>query len=219
MKIWINRYDTDISASKIRALGLTPVVAPIIELCRYTIPQYDDIKTVVTTSSNAIPNEGFYNCDFITVGSKSADILRSTGRKVVKVFDTVNDLVLSLKNLDHSNTLYLRGEHISVDLKKEIGCSEFIAYSMKQKILSQTELSNVKDADCVLIYSKRSGEVLIKVILRYGIDPKNMDAVCISENVALGVKGVGFRNIIISSEATEDKIIEQLQKNYKGSPK
>ena len=70
-----------------------------------------------------------------------------------------------------------------------------------------------------MIYSKRSGEVLIRVILRYGIDPKNMDAVCISENVALGVKGVGFRNIIIASEATEDKIIEQLQKNYKGSPK
>lgn len=216
MKVWINRYDANSSASKITELGFTPVIAPIVQLCRYRIPTYYDIKTVVITSSNAIPNDGLYNCDFITVGSKSADILRSTGRNVIKVFDTVNDLILSLKNHDHSKTLYLRGQHVSMDLKKEIGCIEYVAYSMKERPLTQTEILQVKGSECVLVYSKRSGSLLSKVILRYGIDTNKIDAVCISENAALGIKNTRFRNIIISDEANEDKIMEKLQNQYSG---
>lgn len=217
MKVWINRYDASSSASKTTALGFTPVVAPIVQLCRYRIPTYDDIKTVVITSSNAIPNDALYNCDFITVGRKSADMLRSTGRNVIMVFDTVNDLVLSLKNRDHSKTLYLRGQHVSVDLKNEIGCIEYIAYSMKERPLTQAEILQVKESECVLVYSKRSALLLSKVILRYGIDHSKLDALCISENAALGIKDTKFRNVIISHEANEDKIMEKLQSHYGGN--
>jgi|GEM_PF-6826442 len=210
MKVWISRYDYTQTAAKIKALGCDYVLAPLLQLKHYPCDITSEYDAIIITSSNAISAVS-HNAEVIAVGEKSAKALRFRGISVSLVFPRVDDLIIALKALPKRNMLYLRGKHITVNLKEELGCAEHVAYSMQARNLKPDEAKSINDVNCVMVYSSRSGRLLGEAMLKHNLDPSFISAICISDKAAESVRSMPFKGVLVARQPNERSMMEQLK--------
>lgn len=211
MKVWVTRHCGHSTAKKIEALGAEPIVAPLSLVHHYphTInPSYD---AIIITSANAISRSIPKHIPLLIVGTHSAKLARSAGLEISHIFPTVGTLIDSIKSDSTTKMLYLRGEAISADLKSILGCDEKIIYGIKNRPLSSQEVTAVKTANCVLIYSQGSGQLIKQALSQYCLYPNSMHAICISPQVAISIQAIGFKKTLTATYPNEESMMQQLQ--------
>lgn len=198
MKILLLRED-DAAAKTIKALRDFEVVhTPLFKMIRIDAKcQFSHYNHVILTSKNAL----------FAVNRISFDNIYSVGKAASPYHGTcllTSDQLIPLVKKLTGSILYLRGRHISKNLKQyNHNIEELVCYEM----LPIAATIDATSFDLALLYSKRQAEAF-KVALRG--DCKHKIAICISEQVANLVKDK--MQVLIAKHPHEESMLEVLWK-------
>lgn len=127
------------------------------------------------------------------VGKEVSLYAQSLGFAVNSAEYCVSDLVTLLTRTQHNSPLYLRGETITLDIKRvlekqNISIQERIVYkTIAAQSLSDNLISKIKNAEikAVTLFSKTTAEIFFKLIKQCGIENflKEVTILVISEEV------------------------------------
>lgn len=213
--VWIARPKESNSTTiqKVKALGVNYLNIPLLVLQKRQLDiNYDAFGIIIITSMHAAaclighPT----TAKIAVVGRKSAAILDKNGIIAWRIYENIAALIVDINTWPEDSVLYLRGQHIAHNLRPFIRgeYSEHIAYSMVSAIISSIEVSAIKKANCVLVYSKRSGLMIAKTLKHYNIDASHMNFICISKQAAHHLQGL---NLSIAAHPNEEAMMQILQ--------
>ncbi|MEM8833746.1 MAG: uroporphyrinogen-III synthase [Pseudomonadota bacterium] len=205
MRILVTRPEPDNTELKrfIEQHGHHAYAAPMLAFKELDVvwPDLNDYDTVVTTSKNAVrlfsKNQENREIPLYTVGEQSAELARENGfATVVSGPGSVKGLIDVIQQEDFEKPLlYIRGEHITVDLKTFLyrhHVDELVIYEMLENIeLPEDALRALEnqDIDVVLFYSLRTAKSFFTAIenlsesdaVKEGL--KRTIALCLGESV------------------------------------
>ena len=195
-------------------------ISPLIEI---QYPTYDflqqEFSGYVFTSENAIlsllskgMNLGRVNV--YCVGNQTRKLAINAGYNVVQTFNRVEDMVVGLEKSKFTDKLfYLRGEHVSQDLKtilgnKGIEVEELIVYNQRRCSLTNEALTLMSEKPCfVPLYSTRTARLFSNEVKEI---PANGHLIfCMSENIKQGfaldwdirVASDGFNPMVLAQQS------------------
>jgi uroporphyrinogen-III synthase len=195
-------------------LNVKPIITPDIN--------FKDFTSIIFTSSNAInhlaniENIGHLKC--FCVGEQTAAVAKKKGFLNIHVasgnYFELKDLIFKTFDKSKEKFIYVRGEFISNDLEGEFKKE---GYSLKSTINYTAEpnlnidhqlIEDLKNklVDVIFVYSKRTADQLLKIILNHKIanDLDNCSLNCISINVANTLKRLNWKKIKIFSPGEEE---------------
>jgi Uroporphyrinogen-III synthase len=165
-----------------------------------------------------LDQEGSSSIRCYCVGPATAEQARKKGFTDIVTaggnYQQLKETILNLSNKTEGKFLYLRGEYISNDLEKDLTdegyrVDSFVNYTtFPNPDFDQQTLQIFKDQniDLIFIYSKRSAEHLLKLILNNHLESKcNLIQLrCISENIFYPLQKVKWKNIKMFSPGNEE---------------
>jgi uroporphyrinogen-III synthase len=195
-------------------LNIKPIIIPDIN--------FKDFTAVIFTSSNAVQNlKNIRNINHLKcfcVGEETAEFAKKIGFLNIQVaggnYIELRDLIFKSCDKVKEKFIYVRGEFISNDLEGEFKKE---GYSLKSTINYTAEpnlnidhqlIEDLKNklVDVIFVYSKRTADQLLKIILNHKIanDLDNCSLNCISINVANTLKRLNWKKIKIFSPGEEE---------------
>ena len=183
---------------------------------------FKDFTGVIFTSSNAVQNlKNIRNINHLKcfcVGEETAEFAKKIGFLNIQVaggnYIELRDLIFKSCDKVKEKFIYVRGEFISNDLEGEFKKE---GYSLKSTINYTAEpnlnidhqlIEDLKNklVDVIFVYSKRTADQLLKIILNHKIanDLDNCSLNCISINVANTLKRLNWKKIKIFSPGEEE---------------
>ena len=138
-------------------------------------------------------NEG---STFYVVGDDTAELLTTEGYQVALTKPNVAALIAELKKLEQRSYSYLRGEHITMDIKAELAknditIDEHIAYRYIENDDALAELCDVISAAnspiILPLFSARTASIISEALFAK-TPAANIYAICMSEAIAEAVK-------------------------------
>lgn len=203
----------------------TCLVASVLEIQNHmTSINTEGYDAILLTSQNAFPTiekQPFF--DFLLplfcVGKKTAQMARETGfEKISHIAEDADELNAAIKKSSFKNILYLRGQNIAFDFKKElsdhgINVTEEICYeAIPVKILPEAIIDSLKtsEVDIITFFSARSAACFASLLNTNNIRPQGTKALCISDSVIESLHGYFEGKVYVSRTPDEDGMIEML---------
>jgi len=183
---------------------------------------FKDFTGVIFTSSNAVQNlKNIRNINHLKcfcVGEETAEVAKKIGFLNIQVaggnYIELRDLIFKSCDKAKEKFIYVRGEFISNDLegdfKKEgYNLKSAINYTAEPNLnIDRQLIEDLKNklVDVIFVYSKRTADQLLKIILNHKIanDLDNCSLNCISINVANTLKRLNWKKIKIFSPGEEE---------------
>jgi uroporphyrinogen-III synthase len=228
MNIIITRPEEDgeTLAAKLRKLSHTPILLPLISIvarANAVIPP-KPYQAICLTSANGVRSlviiQGLEKIPVIAVGTHSLAAAHEAGfaNAIAKGGD-VDGLCVYIKSAFKSKSgplLYISGSETSGDLEGKLKAAGFevdrvVTYDAMPAKLDGHE-NEIKQADCVMLYSPRSAKIWAGEIERLGLAPVH-NHLCLSANVAAALPQSWTKTI--ASNPTEEDIIALLDNNSK----
>ena len=195
-------------------LNIKPIIIPDIN--------FKDFTAVIFTSSNAVQNlKNIRNINHLKcfcVGEETAEFVKKIGFLNIQVaggnYIELRDLIFKSCDKAKEKFIYVRGEFISNDLegdfKKEgYNLKSATNYTAEPNLnIDRQLIEDLKNklVDVIFVYSKRTADQLLKIILNHKIanDLDNCSLNCISINVANTLKRLNWKKIKIFSPGEEE---------------
>ena len=194
--------------------NIKPILIPNID--------FKNFSSIIFTSSNAIHNlkkiENINHLKCFCVGEQTAATAKKIGFSNIKIaggnYSDLRDLVFKTCDKNIEKFIYIRGEFVANDLEKDFKQQ---GYHLESIISYTTEINtNIdlkliddlknKKVDVIFVYSKRTADQLLKIILNHKLvdDLGNCSLNCISINVANTLKRLKWKKIKIFSPGEEE---------------
>jgi uroporphyrinogen-III synthase len=195
-------------------LNIKPIIIPDIN--------FKDFTAVIFTSSNAVQNlkniKNISHLKCFCVGEETAEFVKKIGFLNIQVaggnYIELRDLIFKSCDKAKEKFIYVRGEFISNDLegdfKKEgYNLKSATNYTAEPNLnIDRQLIEDLKNklVDVIFVYSKRTADQLLKIILNHKIanDLDNCSLNCISINVANTLKRLNWKKIKIFSPGEEE---------------
>jgi uroporphyrinogen-III synthase len=223
MRLLLTRPEPDAarSADALTARGHVVLVAPLMRMVPLEADLSGAFDAVVMTSANAVRavGPGFAKAlPAFTVGQRTAQAAREAGFANVHSADgALADLVTLIAQRGPARLLYLAGEDRAGDLAGAlaphgIAVETRVVYRASAVAALPPEALRALQAgslDGVLHYSRRSAETLVRLAREAGC----LNAVvrlahyCLSEEVAVPLRGAGVSRISVASRPDEATLI------------
>lgn len=211
------------TAEKLRALGYTPVLAPMLRIDPVTpahLPDFSAVQAVLVTSVNGAealarltPER---DCLVLTVGDRTAEACRLGGFTSIQSASgdgkALLDLARSALSPDAGPVVHLRGREAAVtftELADEgFSITEIIGYEANvTATLPPEALTPAPDA--ALVYSARTAGALATALAETSLDPAEITFVGISE-AALAPLSLPDANCIAAKTPDEAALLRAL---------
>lgn len=229
MKMLVTRPEPDAqsSLSRLEALGITAVAAPVMtrQALDVSLPPADGFVAMVVTSANAVRTlverdviKDYRHLPVFAVGDRTARDAEEAGfARVSSAAGSVADLVNAMTIARMRGPLfYPTGKHQSADLAKALAplgimvatakIYEMVAVdALPQAILADLASGQIS---AVLAYSRRTAEIF--ATLAEGLEPAQRRAIsmlCISESVAEPLLAAHFNRISLADRPDEDAMM------------
>jgi uroporphyrinogen-III synthase len=223
--------DADEFANDITALGLTPLIEPMLGLVPvpYKVPDLKSYPAIVFTSANAVR---VFGCPadsrdalVFAVGSHTADEARKVGyTRIISAEGDGADLAAIIrKKLDDTDRriLHIRGEHTAMPLetlliKDKITVEALVVYTAKTEDEFSPACHTALEQGAigtVTFFSKRTAENFIKLIEKEGLLGKlsSIKVLCISPAVLECVRSVSWREAYSADMPDRASMIDLLK--------
>jgi uroporphyrinogen-III synthase len=198
-------------------LNIKPIIIPDIN--------FKDFTSAIFTSSNAVQNlknikniKNINHLKCFCVGEETAEIAKKIGfLNIVSAggnYIKLRDLIFKSCDKAKENFIYVRGEFISNDLegdfkKQGYNLKSATNYTAEPNLnIDHQLIEDLKNklVDVIFVYSKRTADQLLKIILNHKITNEldNCSLNCISINVANTLKRLKWKRIKIFSPGEEE---------------
>jgi len=229
-KVLVTRPQPDAAdtAARLDALGLTPVIAPLLEMQLRTVelPDAGKFAALVLTSANALralEQQGtldhYLHLPVFTVGDRTATHARNAGFEIVTSADgSFEDLVTLLAGRHFDGPLfYPTGIHVAHDLAEAlkpagIDVHPLPVYDMKPvTALPDAIATDIESGalSAVLHYSRRTAEIFCQLASEH-LAPTARDSLtmlCLSENVAAPLMENRYPRISLADYPSEEAMM------------
>lgn len=204
-------------------LGHDVLISPLLKIIHHdiAIPSCD---ALCLSSQNALPSvkDTHKKTPIYCVGTHTSNALKSLGFSEVISTPTAQEL---LKILRHETSfrrmLYLAGEISTLDFSKHLPCChKIVCYdAIAQDAFSPEALAALQNNQMTYIplYSMRSFEILIKLLMKNEIDLGRIIILALSQDIANQAQEFDFKEILIAKGPTHDSLLNLLI-GYKNAP-
>jgi uroporphyrinogen-III synthase len=183
----------DATAGRARALGLTPVVAPLfaIRTVAWEPPVADEFDALLFTSASAVRAVSrdlarYAHLPVVTVGEATAEAARNAGLNVVEAGETDGRAVVAATGF--RNLLHLAGRrHAPLDDPRVTSIPVYAAEALPPPELPPEGIA--------LLHSGRAARRFASIVEA----PQNYDVVTISSQVAEDA-GLGWRSVVAAKQ-------------------
>ncbi len=224
------------SAEKLKAMGHTAVLSPVIEIEATEAPWPQGvIDAVIATSARAFEclnlapewplPEARRLFPLFLVGTKTAEAARACGfegRPLITLDAKALSRVIIDRFAASTRVLYLAGSDRKSDLERE--CADTgLALEVVETYAAQAaaNLSNeavrlvvAGEVGAVLHFSRRSAEIFLRLAAKAGLDPAPLVHIAISEDVAASL--AALPKVVVAAEPNEDAILALCQPSPAG---
>lgn len=220
--------DASDTAARLQALGIEPVVAPLLvyELLPAELPPAERLAAITFTSSNALRAleatgaiERYQHLPAYTVGDRTADLAEDLGfAMVTSASGAFADLVDLLAHASIGGPiLYPHGREVSADLVRSLApfgrsVTAVPVYAMNPlPQLHVTVADALKDGTvgAALFYSRRTAETFVK--LTDGVIGREqrsaLGVLCMSETVAEPLVDAHFVRVGLAEQSDEEAMM------------
>jgi len=228
--IWITRAQpgAERTASRVRALGLGALLAPLLEVRQIGPGEIDlaGVAALAFTSANgvaAFAARGLgRDLPVFTVGAGTAAAARAAGfDEVAEGRGDVADLALMIAGLPvarageilHCGAAEPAGDLVG-DLKRHGLRARAVA--LYETVETAAPLPPLKDLAAVLLHSPKAARVLAGRLGSAGAP--GLRAICLSEAVAGPIAGLPFASIAVADEPTEAALLLALDASLRRGP-
>lgn len=222
--------DADDFARDVRALGLTPLVEPMLGIVPvdFEMPDLKNYPALIFTSANGVrvfgcPPEAA-DMPVFAVGAHTADEVRKHGyQKIFTAGGDANDLaaLINKKIIGSVRILHIRGEHTAVDLgdivrHDSISVDSVVVYTAR----SEDHFSPVcRDAiakgtaGAVTFFSRRTAENFVRLIEKEGLSANlsGIKALCLSPSVLECVQGTSWAGAYSARQPEKAAMLDLLK--------
>lgn len=219
------------SAEKLKAMGHTAVLSPVIEIVPTQALWPDGvIDVVIATSARAFeclhlapewpPPEARRLFPLFLVGAKTAEAARARGFEgplLITLDAKALCRVISDRFAAPTRILYLAGSDRKSDL--ETGCAgtglvldvveTYAAQAMASLSDEAVRLAAAGAIGAVLHFSRRSAEIFLRLAAKATLDPAPLLHIAISEDVAASL--AALPKVVVAAEPNEDAILALCQ--------
>ncbi|MFZ4069731.1 MAG: uroporphyrinogen-III synthase [Caulobacterales bacterium] len=201
--------DAAATAARIAALGLTPVVAPMLEAMavRADLPSRPAGLVVTSRQALRLANlpSAWRNLPVWTVGAGTAAAARAAGFKLIHsgAGDGAALAAALIADPPPAPLLWLRGEDVAFDLAGA-------GVALTQTIVYRTEPTSIPPpkAAIALFHSARAAAAF--VALARPADWAKATALALSDQVGAPLQAFGFQTILVAAAPTESALIDKL---------
>ncbi len=215
------------TASRIDAMGLRPLVVPTIRIRfgRANLPAPDRVSTVLVTSGQALQAipDSYRRTPLFAVGDATASRARAAGfTDVVSAAGDATDLVAVVRNaVRHGDTVLLvTGRGLGHPLARSLRQSGYAV--VRRSVYRHVPVGRLPAPAIRELRSGRLGSALFfsadtatcfaMMTHRAAIGEclRNIDAVAISQTVAVALKGLPWRRILVAARPNQDAMLKLL---------
>ena len=223
--VWITRTQPGAAqtAKRVEALGLTPVIAPLLEITAtaHSSAAPQPGEALAFTSANGVrafaslsDKRGFH---VYCVGRATAEQARAIGLEHVKSADgAVDDLAALLRADAISQLVHYSGVHVAGDLVGALLASgvkarrEIIYGTQSAAVIPDGAQAVIKGGGIVMLHSPKAAQTLC-VLLGEEFASK-LTTVSLSANIDACLKGSDFAGRHIASSPNETALVTALEK-------
>ncbi len=185
------------------------------------INKFSNLIITSNFAANNIPNAPRSDMSVWVVGEKSANSLKNKGYKVEHYASSAENLKKQLPEKLPKTTLYISGDHITVNMPSEI--TRKILYKTEYlESLSEKEVIRYKEGiDYIVLYSENCAKTLLKLLVENNLVNylENTAIVAISSKVGKVFRQV-FKNVVVCHDSQSMlKYIEEHERKDKTSRK
>jgi uroporphyrinogen-III synthase len=208
--------DAERTAGRVRALGVEPIVAPLLTIipCAYDT-NIEDAQALLFTSANAVrafPDaRRLHAKPVLTVGDATAEAAHSAGFIDVRSADgdvsTLAALARTTLSPNNGKLVHISGQHVAGDLAGALRAAGFtverrIAYAARDVLTAPPQL--LQPLDVVLFHSTRAAETFVRL---GAPNADKLTAACMGDAVAQAAGKVRWARIVVSPEPREDALL------------
>ncbi|RDE09682.1 uroporphyrinogen-III synthase [Pelagibacterium lacus] len=199
------RADAGRTAAGLAAIGLEPVIAPLLEaqMTGIALPPAQDYAAVAATSANGVralaehkDGDGFTHLPLFAVGEHTANAARAAGfSRILFAQGTLAHLVeLIAANRPSGPIFYPAAQHQSGDLtgllaQREIAVTPRILYAMRAVEALPPDLADrlaAGEIEGAVFFSRRTATIFAGLLAgeRFAATRRALSCLCLAENVA-----------------------------------
>ena len=204
-------------APDLEALGGEVMIAPLSIIEPLPLPSsLPPFDAIIMTSQNAFAALDRYTlkAPFYCVGERTATLLRQKGYEVKQEYATAEQLLADLQGTPAAY-LHFAGVHKAIDFSQALAnCATIEVYqaqAVKQLPLECTAAFKAKKIDWVLVYSRRSAEILGQHLSKIQVSLKQTNVMAISTKAAEPLKQLGFKKIYRAITADHHGMLTSLR--------
>jgi uroporphyrinogen-III synthase len=237
MRVLVTRAEKEgrATAARLAALGHEAVLEPLTTIVATEDPGFppaETLQAVTATSLNAVEVlagrpaiEAFRDLPFLAVGARTAAAARDVGFADVHSADgDRRDLVKAIvSELDPEKgaILWLVGRDKAGDLVADLAPAGFTVMPVEvyraepAAHLGETTRAAIAEGeiDAALVFSPRSGEILLEKLAECGFSPGSLDfpVHVISEATAKPFRAAGWREVVVAASPDSDAMLATLR--------
>jgi uroporphyrinogen-III synthase len=217
------------TAARVAALGLVPVVAPVLAMrsIESVLPSHEAIAAVLLTSSSAIRGllGEYHDLPLLTVGDATATRARAAGfRNVLSAGGDANDLAGLAKTQLRPNArpvLLAVGKFQGNRLADDLRAAGFrvlrrVVYSMvPAPALTAPAIAALRAGrvQAVLFFSAETAQHFIHLVHRARVSAalQSVDAISIGQPAAMALGRLNWRRIRVAARPNQDEMLALLR--------
>lgn len=233
MRILVTRpaEDAGRQAERLRALGHTPVVFPLLEVVfpRLTPLKLDGVQALIVTSRNGLrglqTNASFEvakRLPVYCVGEGTAELATDMGfTRVITGAGRASDLLPVIQHAarpEDGALLYLTGQHLAYDLETPLKQAGFllprvICYEARElhpnRAAKLAEIFRKREIHGIILMSPRTAGVFLRIIKRFELEEeaRAITCYCYSDAIAKPLEEIDGLTIAISSHPKEAELM------------
>lgn len=216
------------TAKRVSALGLQPIMAPVLEIriLSISLPPAARLQAIVTASGNAIPAlpSNYHRLPLLAVGDKTASRARAAGFSQVTSADGDARALAALADRTcdiHGAPLLLatgqnQGEALATDLRvrgfRVLRRAVYAAMPVPILPGAARQALERGDVTAALFFSAETARHCVLLIRRARLHEavRTVDALAIGQPAAMALKVLSWRRIRVAARPTQDAMLALL---------
>lgn len=224
-EIWVTRSEPGAqeTATKLRALGFEPVVAPLLQLRALPVEGVDltGVGAIAFTSGNAVRAFAKASAErelsVFAVGDATAAAARDAGFARIHAGPAgVEELAQAIgehRSQFEGDVLHAAAAEPAGDLagglaKRGIGTRSLALYDSRPARLPQSVLARLPTLHGVLLHSPKAARILAEMLVL--APAPNLNAYCLSRAVAEPLEGLRLSQVLIARSPNDDALLQLL---------